>query len=598
MAENQNLRVNIIGDSSKLNQALGKAEGRLRKFSGKLKNISQTLTTRLTLPLAAAGGFAIKMASDMEESLNKVNVAFGDSADKVKDFAKTSLTSFGISEGAALDMTAMFGDMATSMGLTQNAAADMSVQMASLAGDLSSFKNIPVEQAMTALAGVFTGETESLKRLGIVMTEVNLKAFALEQGITKQYKEMSQAEKVALRFQYILTQTGNAQGDFARTSEGAANQMRIFTQSLKEIAAELGEIILPTFTKFLTKINNVLKRFRELSTESKQLVLALAGAAGLAPVLVYLATLFAPLITAVSSLGAGYVALGVGIYAATEAFDALIQRFTKLKNFDIRANLLGPVGQLLQVVKEIGKQKIADIFKIEEPEKVSEDFIGPLAPGQTRILPDPLLENINKLNNDLSETNNIGRETASVLSSITTNGLKPMTGAAVEAGEIIGESITPTLNLFKNFGQQILPQVGQALADSFAAIADGESPLKRLITVIKALVVRLVAAAAAAAVLSFLLPGGGTKAAKAITFANTFKSLIGMANGGLAFGQTPVMVGDYSGVRSNPEVIAPLNKLQAMIGNGSQNVQGEFVLRGQDLVVALQRAERNRNRFK
>ena len=73
---------------------------------------------------------------------------------------------------------------------------------------------------------------------------------------------------------------------------------------------------------------------------------------------------------------------------------------------------------------------------------------------------------------------------------------------------------------------------------------------------------------------------------------------MGMAQGGLAFGQTPVMVGDYSGVRSNPEVIAPLNKLKAMIGGGSQNVTGEFVLRGQDLVVALQRAERNRNRFK
>ena len=205
---------------------------------------------------------------------------------------------------------------------------------------------------------------------------------------------------------------------------------------------------------------------------------------------------------------------------------------------------------------------------------------------------------ISELTNDIIEADTQARALTSTLEKITTNGLKPMTGAAVEAGEMIRESITPPLNLFKNFGQQILPQVGQALADSFAAIADGESPIKRLITVIKALIVRLVAAAAAAAVLTFLLPGGGGKAAKAIKFAETFKGLIGMANGGIAFGQTPVMVGDYSGVRSNPEVIAPLNKLQAMIGNGSQNVTGEFVLRGQDLVVALQRAERNRNRFK
>ena len=116
------------------------------------------------------------------------------------------------------------------------------------------------------------------------------------------------------------------------------------------------------------------------------------------------------------------------------------------------------------------------------------------------------------------------------------------------------------------------------------------------ISIIKALVVRLLAAAAAAAVLAFLLPGSKlSKLEKAAKFANTFTSLIGMASGGVAFGQTPVMVGDYSGVRSNPEVIAPLNKLKSMIGGGGP-MQGEFVLKGQDLVLALQRAEKSRNR--
>ena len=177
--------------------------------------------------------------------------------------------------------------------------------------------------------------------------------------------------------------------------------------------------------------------------------------------------------------------------------------------------------------------------------------------------------------------------------------LSPIITTTQSAFASLGEKSKETISFFENFGSQILPQVGQALADSFAAIADGESPIKRLITTVKALVVRLLAAAAAAAALSFLLPGGGGKAARAINFANTFKSLIGMAQGGLAFGQTPVMVGDYSGVRSNPEVIAPLNKLKSLIdGGNSRNVSGEFVLRGQDLVVALQRAERNRNRFK
>ncbi len=140
------------------------------------------------------------MASDYEESLNKVRVAFGSSSSSVEEFSKTAIDSIGLAEQSALDMAALFGDMATSMGLTRPAAAEMSTSLVQLAGDLSSFKNINIEEVTTALAGVFTGETESLKRLGIVMTEANVQAYALEKGIKKKLNTMSQAEKVALRF--------------------------------------------------------------------------------------------------------------------------------------------------------------------------------------------------------------------------------------------------------------------------------------------------------------------------------------------------------------------------------------------------------------
>ena len=128
----------------------------------------------------------------MEESLNKVDVSFGKSSQKVKDFARTTLREFGIAEGSALEMTALFGDMATGMGINEEAAADMSIQLAGLAGDLASFKNISIDRAQVALTSIFNGETESLKRLGIVMTQANLEAFALTQGITKQVSEMSE----------------------------------------------------------------------------------------------------------------------------------------------------------------------------------------------------------------------------------------------------------------------------------------------------------------------------------------------------------------------------------------------------------------------
>ena len=163
-----------------------------------------------------------------------------------------------------------------------------------LAGDLASFKNIDIEQATTALAGVFTGETESLKRLGIVMTEVNLKQFAMDNGLNSNIKNMSMAEKVALRYQFIMQSTANAQGDFARTGGGAANQMRIFQESLKQLAASFGQIILPAFTKIITKVNDLIQRFDSLDPTVKKLVIIFGGiAAAMGPILVVLPSLAA-----------------------------------------------------------------------------------------------------------------------------------------------------------------------------------------------------------------------------------------------------------------------------------------------------------------
>jgi hypothetical protein len=165
--------------------------------------------------------------------------------------------------------------MATSMGLTTTQSASMATQLVGLAGDLSSFKNIQVEVAETALAGIFTGETESLKRLGVVMTQTNLEQFALSQGITKNIKQMTEAEKVNLRFAFVMEKTKNAQGDFARTSEGSANQLRIFQQGLVQLGTQFGEILLPMFQKAMERLNGILTSITKLSPETKKFALGL-----------------------------------------------------------------------------------------------------------------------------------------------------------------------------------------------------------------------------------------------------------------------------------------------------------------------------------
>lgn len=309
----------LKGFSSEMQSALRQIDKAGQKFQA----IGQQLSTFVTLPILAAGGAAVKFASDYEESLNKVNVAFGGSADEVKKFSQTSLESFGIAAGTALDMASTFGDMGTSLGLTRGEAAKMSTSLVGLAGDLSSFKNISIDIANTALSGIFTGETESLKRLGIVMTEANLQAYAYSQGINTKVSAMDQASKVQLRYNYIMSVTKNSQGDFAKTSGGAANQMRIFSESLKQLAQQFGAIILPVFTKIVSSLNGLVSWFGKLSEGTKTTIVVFLGiAAAIGPIVLAIGALLSLLPT----LAAGFAVLTgpIGLVVAGLAAVAVV----------------------------------------------------------------------------------------------------------------------------------------------------------------------------------------------------------------------------------------------------------------------------------
>lgn len=279
MASLASINIRFKADLKRFSTEMQTALRELDKAGQKFQQIGRTLSVGLTLPIVAAGGAAIKFASDYEESLNKVDVAFKSSSGQVKTFAKDTLQNFGIAEGTALDLASAYGDMGTSLGLTTGEAAKMSTSLVGLAGDLSSFKNISIDIANTALSGIFTGETESLKKLGIVMTEAALQQYAYNQGIQKSVQDMGMAEKVQLRYNYILSVTKNAQGDFARTQGGAANQMRIFQESLKQLAQQFGSIILPAFTSIVNGLNGMIASFGKLSESSKTTIIIIAGIA-------------------------------------------------------------------------------------------------------------------------------------------------------------------------------------------------------------------------------------------------------------------------------------------------------------------------------
>lgn len=297
--ENTGNRATIAGDKLKA------AGDKISSVGSGLSSAGNALTVGITAPLLAAGGAALNMASDYEESLNKVDVAFGESSDTIKAFAQTTVDTYGIAEGTALDMAALFGDMATSMKIPQEEAAGMSERLVALAGDLASFKNVSLDQAGTALKGIFTGETESLKELGVVMTQANLDAFALAEGFGKTTEEMTEAEKVQLRYQYVLTATKNAQGDYARTASGTANSLRTMRESTKELAVAFGQELLPEITPLIQQGTKLIKTFADLDDEQKQMIVRTAGVAAAAgPAVKILGT---------ATTGLGKLTKGVGI---------------------------------------------------------------------------------------------------------------------------------------------------------------------------------------------------------------------------------------------------------------------------------------------
>jgi hypothetical protein len=269
-----------------------KAGEKLKRLSKNLSSFGKEAFVKISLPLGLLANKFIKDASNYSESINKVDVAFGDASISVKKFAETAGKNFGIDRGTALDMSALFGDMATGMGLAKDKASVLATSLVGLSGDLASFKNLNVSEVQTALSGVFTGETESLKRLGIVMTETNLQQFALSQGINKKISNLNQGEKVLLRYNYVVAMSKNSIGDFSRTQSGFANQTRILSSRFKDLSITLGTMILPYAVKLLEYAIKLITYFQSLSERTQKWILIIGGLAiVVAPIILALATL-------------------------------------------------------------------------------------------------------------------------------------------------------------------------------------------------------------------------------------------------------------------------------------------------------------------
>lgn len=250
------------------------AQGGISSLGASVKKLGGIIASAFAITkLVQFGKSAINLASDLQEAQNVVDVAFGSMSDKANAFAQSALKNYGLAELSAKKYSSTFMSMAKGMGLATDDATNMSLALTGLVGDVSSFYNIEQDLAATKLKGIFTGESEALKDLGVVMTEANLEAYALAKGFNKSMKEMTQAEKVALRYQYVTEQLSLAQGDFARTSDSWANQIRVLKETFNSLSSIIGEFLIKGLTPFVQKLNDILQRLLAIAQAAKSLFL-------------------------------------------------------------------------------------------------------------------------------------------------------------------------------------------------------------------------------------------------------------------------------------------------------------------------------------
>ena len=339
------------------------AEGAAQKAKG----LSDTLKT----VLATAAGFglgttliqgvgqlkaaftgAISAASDLNESMSKAHVVFGNYSGDIDAFAATSARSFGISKQAAYEATGTFGNLFTAMGIGQKPAADLSVNLVKLGADLASFNNLSPQEVLEKLRSGLVGEVEPLRSLGIQLSQTVVEAKATELGFQKVNGQFEASALVQARYQLILEQTTTAQGDFARTSDGLANQQRILKAEMTDLAAKVGTVLLPVLTTVAGFLSGTLipgiESFGGYLADNKGLLIAFGAAITLVllPALTAASIVLAGFVAELLIAAAPVVALTVAIFAAYEAGKLLGENWDSIaaKAQDIAAAFVN-VGQ-------------------------------------------------------------------------------------------------------------------------------------------------------------------------------------------------------------------------------------------------------------
>lgn len=283
----------VTQELEKQKTTLGKTSEEWKSLSEKTTEIGKGMTMKVTAPILAAAAASIKVGADFEQALGKMDVVFEQNSGRIDRWARNALKDFGLARSTATAMVSDFGALFKGMGMTMQQTEEWSTTLTERTMDLSNFYDTTVEETTNALNAIVTGQTEPLRRFGINMSQATLQEYAYANGIRKKISEMTEAEKVQLRYNFVIERTNIAVGTTARESDTVTGQINRFKENLKELSTVFSDEIIPIFKPILSGINDMIEGFIGLSTGTKRFIVVAGGiVASIGPVLLMLGSVF------------------------------------------------------------------------------------------------------------------------------------------------------------------------------------------------------------------------------------------------------------------------------------------------------------------
>jgi hypothetical protein len=262
MSDTRTLKLALLADVDKFLQGMNTADKKTKGFSSQVGKYSKAMAKAFAVAAAAAGAMAIKIgidsvqsASDLNEEISKAEIIFGDVADEIKDFSRTADRALGLTQKEALEAASTFATFGKAAGLTDRDLAKFSKSATTLASDLGAFYNTNADEAITAIGAALRGESEPIRKYGVLLNDATLKAKAMEMGLYDGKGALDLQAKSLAAYEVILDQTTDAQGNFAATSDDLAGQQKILKAQIENLKAEMGTGLLPVAKDVVTQLN-------------------------------------------------------------------------------------------------------------------------------------------------------------------------------------------------------------------------------------------------------------------------------------------------------------------------------------------------------